>query len=211
MQYKIMSLSDRALTFAVSRPEEAQRIADALRKQAFWQDVVPGLSSVTVFYDPLEVGQEDAVQQLTALGDIEDREVGCEAARSITIHVRYGGAEGPDLKLLSDRLGLPEAEIVRLHTEATYKVAMMGFLPGFAYLTGLPPALTTERLASPRLRVQAGSVGIGGTEAGIYSLSGSGGWPIIGRTDRKLFDPNASEPFLLAPGTMIRFMDASLC
>ena len=102
--------------------------------------------------------------------------------------------------------GLAPRELVRLHSEAAYRVFFLGFLPGFAYLDGLPPALHTPRRATPRTAVPAGSVGIGGAQTGIYPSASPGGWQLIGHTRLKLFDPTAAQPTLLQPGDRVRFV-----
>ena len=91
------------------------------------------------------------------------------------------------------------------HTKADHLVEMIGFTPGFSYISGLPGAFEIPRLGTPRPRVPAGSIGISAAFTGIYALAGPGGWPLIGRTQETLFDPNASEPFRLQPGQRVRF------
>ena len=99
--------------------------------------------------------------------------------------------------------------MIERHTAADYLVACMGFAPGFAFLFGLPPELTTPRRTDPRTRVPAGSVGIGGAQTGIYPLETPGGWNLIGRTSLRLFDLDRPEPFLLRPGDAVRFAAVS--
>ncbi len=126
--------------------------------------------------------------------------------RVVEIPVRYGGAEGPDLAELAARAGLSEADAAALHGDAEYRVAYLGFQPGFAYLTGTPAVLAAPRLATPRARVPAGSLAIGGAYSGIYPSAAPGGWRIIGRTEQLLFDPLRDPPALLAPGDRVRFI-----
>ncbi|MBW8372096.1 MAG: 5-oxoprolinase subunit PxpB [Thiobacillus sp.] len=122
------------------------------------------------------------------------------------IVVEYGGAAGPDLPLMADLAGMSLAAYINSHTAADYAVAFLGFQPGFPYLRGLPRALHAQRRASPRLRVAAGSVAIGGGYTGIYPACGPGGWQIIGRTRSVLFDPQRDAPALLMPGDRVRFV-----
>ena len=122
------------------------------------------------------------------------------------IPVRYGGADGPDLDGVAYHAGLDADAVVRMHADAEYTVHMIGFAPGFPYLAGLPPQLATPRRASPRARVPAGSVGIAGSQTGIYPLSTPGGWRLIGRTDARLFRPAHEPPTLLAVGDRVRFV-----
>jgi KipI family sensor histidine kinase inhibitor len=124
------------------------------------------------------------------------------------IAVHYGGEHGPDLDALAEHAGLPSRDVIELHAAGEYRVAMLGFSPGFPYLLGLDPRLAMPRLDTPRTRVPAGSVGIGGAQTGIYPQSGPGGWRIIGRTTLALFDPLHDPPTLLAPGDRVRFIAA---
>src|SRR5205085_6074087 len=112
---------------------------------------------------------------------------------------------GPDLDQVARQHGLSADDVVRLHTGATYRVYMLGFAPGFAYLGGLPEALATPRRAEPRTVVPAGSVGIGGSQTGIYPLASPGGWQLIGRTPVRLFDAGHQPPTLLAVGDVVKF------
>lgn len=122
------------------------------------------------------------------------------------IRVAYGGAAGPDLPALARRAGLDEAAYVARHAAADYTVAFLGFQPGFPYLQGLPDALHAPRRSTPRVRVPAGSVAIGGGYTGIYPAAGPGGWQLIGRTAAMLFDPRRAAPALLQPGDRVRFV-----
>jgi KipI family sensor histidine kinase inhibitor len=124
----------------------------------------------------------------------------------IEIPVCYGGAHGADLDALAAHAKLDANEIVARHVAATYRVAMIGFAPGFPYLFGLDPALHMPRRASPRTRVPAGSVAIGGAQTGIYPAELPGGWQLIGRTPLVLFDARRDQPGRLAPGDRVRFV-----
>jgi KipI family sensor histidine kinase inhibitor len=128
------------------------------------------------------------------------------STRTIDIPVRYGGADGPDLAALAQHAGLTIAQTVARHCAIEYTVAMLGFAPGFPYLLGLDPALRMPRLATPRTRVPAGSVAIGGAQTGIYPREGPGGWRIIGHTALPLFDALRDPPSLLMPGDRVRFV-----
>ena len=122
------------------------------------------------------------------------------------IAVEYGGAAGPDLRALAARAGMDAATFISRHAAVEYTVAFLGFQPGFPYLRGLPESLHAPRRASPRVRVAAGSVAIGGAYCGIYPAGGPGGWQIIGRTAAILFDPAREAPALLMPGDRVRFV-----
>ena len=102
--------------------------------------------------------------------------------------------------------GSTKTTVIVRHCAVEYRVAMLGFSPGFPYLLGLDPRLAMPRLDTPRTRVAAGSIGIGGAQTGIYPQAGPGGWRIIGRTALALFDPLHDPPTLLAPGDRVRFI-----
>ncbi|GEM_PF-65723 len=142
------------------------------------------------------------------LGDWADQEEG-EASRLVLIPVCYGGAEGPDLEEAAQRAGLSAADYVELHSSTDYTVAMMGFMPGFPYLVGLPPQLAQPRRSEPRTRVPAGSVAVAAEQTGIYPVDAPGGWQLIGRTPLKLFDALAEDPALLRTGDRVRFVPIS--
>jgi KipI family sensor histidine kinase inhibitor len=126
-------------------------------------------------------------------------------ARTVVVPVRYGGDSGPDLEPLAARLGLSAQGLVERHAHGEYRVAMLGFAPGFPYLLGLDPALHAPRLANPRLRVPRGSVAIGGAQTGIYPSELPGGWQLIGRTPLALFDATREPACLLAAGDTVHF------
>jgi KipI family sensor histidine kinase inhibitor len=123
----------------------------------------------------------------------------------IEIPVCYGDAFGPDLDAVAAHAGLDACDVIARHVQAGYRVAMLGFMPGFPYLLGLDAALHAPRRASPRTRVPAGSVAIGGAQTGIYPRELPGGWQLIGRTPLTLFDPLREQPALLRPGQHVRF------
>lgn len=166
---------------------------------------VPGYTSLMVFYDPTRLDLSAVKSHLLAcLGEAKgENEL---QQQQITIPVCYGGADGPDLAFIADYHNLSSSEVVRRHAAPTYRVGMMGFTPGFAYLMGLDPTLATSRRDTPRTRVPAGSVGIAGTQTGIYSLASPGGWQLIGRTEWALYRPESDCPFLLSPGDEVRFL-----
>jgi inhibitor of KinA len=167
-------------------------------------DVAATFTTVTLFFDPLRWSAATlaaaVLPRLDGLGDAR-----LAARRVVEIPVVYGGADGPDLDDVAVRTGLAADEVVRLHASAEYVVAMVGFAPGFPYLVGLPARLAVPRLDTPRLRVPAGSVGIGGGQTGVYPRVTPGGWRIIGRTPRALFDPDRDPPALVAAGDVVRF------
>jgi len=129
-----------------------------------------------------------------------------QSSQTITIPVTYGGEAGPDLQAVSAHTGLSAEAIMERHSAGLYRVFCLGFLPGFAYLGGLDPALAIPRRATPRLSIPAGSVAIGGSQTAVYPSATPGGWHIIGRTDVTLFDPASQRPALLLPGDTVRFV-----
>jgi inhibitor of KinA len=188
-------------------------------------EAVAGIHTATVFYDPhlLYRGMDQLVRSYPGLDRPEPeslQEVVCRLlqllwsrtekdggmdSRLIRIPVVYGGQWGPDLQDTARMCGLSGEELVRLHSSVEYRVLMIGFVPGFPYLEGLPEQLQAERLSVPRLRVPYGSVGIGGSQTGIYPLESPGGWRLIGRTALALFRPGEEEPSLLRAGDRVRF------
>jgi inhibitor of KinA len=127
----------------------------------------------------------------------------------VEIPVCYGEELGPDLGDVSRGAGLPETEVIRLHAGTDYRVACVGFIAGFTFLSGLPPQLATPRRATPRQKVPGGSVGIGGAQTGIYPKESPGGWNIIGRTPLRLFDVTKDPPAKLRAGDRVRFREIS--
>ncbi len=127
-------------------------------------------------------------------------------ATTIEIPVVYGGNRGRDLSAVAAHAGITEDEAIARHASAEYTVAMLGFAPGFPYLTGLDASLAMPRLDTPRTRVEAGSVGIGGSQTGIYPDAGPGGWRLIGCTPQRLFDAHRDPACLLQPGDRVRFV-----
>ncbi|WP_119717984.1 5-oxoprolinase subunit PxpB [Cognatilysobacter tabacisoli] len=171
------------------------------------RDVVPAYASLAVFVDPLQIdppAARDWVATHVAAGAVAAPGTG-GARSAIEIPVLYGGDAGPDLAAAARELGLDADELVARHAAPIYTVAMIGFAPGFPYLSGLDPALALPRLATPRTRVPAGSVAIGGAQTGIYPRESPGGWRLIGRTPCVLFDPQRAAPSLLFPGDRVRF------
>lgn len=165
-------------------------------------DLIPAYRTLLILHDPLRLTDNELIAHLDTL--LPDAATTAPPTRSVTIPVIYGGEFGPDLDAVAAHTGLPAEEVIVRHSAATYLVYFIGFSPGYPYLGGLDPALVTPRLAQPRTRVPAGAVAIGGQQTGIYPQETPGGWRIIGRTPRKLYDPNARDPFLLQPGDEVR-------
>jgi KipI family sensor histidine kinase inhibitor len=168
-------------------------------------EAVPTYRSLAIYYDPLMITCDALKQQVGLLyglsGDQVDR-----PAKMIEVPTVYGGEYGPDLEFVAHHSGLSRDEVIRLHSEPLYHVYMLGFMAGFPYLGDLAERLVVPRLSRPRLKVPAGSVGIGGKQTGIYPIESPGGWRIIGRTPVRLFDPSVEVPTLLLPGDTVRFV-----
>lgn len=166
-------------------------------------ETVPGMNNLMIVFDPLAIAP-DVVEGL--LLDAWRRVVpDAVAGRDVEIPVVYGGATGEDLVSLAGHAGLSVDDVVRRHSEAVYSVAAVGAMPGFVYLSGLDPALAMPRRAVPRMKVEIGSVIIGGAQAGIMPCTAPSGWHIIGRTEVPLFDPLRDPPAACRPGDRIRF------
>ena len=167
-------------------------------------ELVPTFCSLMVSYDPLRISFDQLSSQLrTRLCDITAAETGIR--KIITIPVCYGGDFGPDIETVAKHANMSIDELIAVHSAPDYLIDMLGFLPGFAYLGGLDERLHTPRLTTPRTRIEAGSVGIGGAQTGIYPLPSPGGWQIIGRTPLRPYDPDRENPILYSAGEYLHF------
>lgn len=168
------------------------------------KNIHPAFCSVLVKFDALKFTHAEIESLLTPyLSRLEEVELPKPRLREIP--VCYGGEFGPDLEELASLHQIPTEEVVRLHSSVEYTVYFLGFVPGFAYLGGLPDQLATPRLSTPRKKVPTGSVAIGGSQTGVYPVSTPGGWRLIGQTPLKLFRPEAQEQSFLAIGDQVRF------
>ncbi len=167
---------------------------------------VPAYASVLVPFDPLAVDPDEARRVVAALLDERHASVADSPGATIEIPVRYGGDDGPDLADVAALNHLSPADVVDLHGGIDYRVYFLGFAPGFGYLGPLPASIATPRLANPRQRIPAGSVGIGGAQTAVYPFAMPGGWRIIGRTDAPMWDLGRDTPSLLKPGDRVRFV-----
>jgi inhibitor of KinA len=169
-------------------------------------ETVPTYRSLLVLFDPLLLSRERLVSLVGGLlaAPPAGEEPGT-GGTTVELPVLYGGESGPDLDFVARYNGLSAGEVVAIHSAPAYLVHMLGFTPGFPYLGGMSPRLSTPRLPSPRGKVPSGSVGIAGEQTGIYPQETPGGWRLIGRTPLRLFDLDAERPFLLAPGDAVRF------
>lgn len=184
----------------------AARVREA--SPSWLRDLVPAYASLAVFFDAERTATGDPhafVGEFVA--QLQDADTA--ATDHATLHeipVCYGGTHGEDLIAAARELGLDAATLIARHSAPLYTVAMIGFAPGFPYLLGLDSALALPRLATPRTHVPAGSMAIGGAQAGIYPRQSPGGWRLLGRTPRVLFDTARARPALLQPGDHVRFV-----
>lgn len=181
------------------------------RPPAGFVDQVPAFTSIAVHYDPLIAARGTSKTPYERV--VDDLSVALDGltaerlppARVVEVPVSYGGALGPDLDDVARAHEITADEVVRIHTSGDYLVYMVGFMPGFAYLGGLSPKLATPRRTTPRTIVPAGTVGIGGSQTGVYPLDSPGGWNLIGKTPLAVFDIARPQPALLATGDRVRF------
>lgn len=164
----------------------------------------PAYASLLVKFDPLKTSHADLEAALHKYLERLDA-VPLPPPGTIEIPVCYGNDFGPDLADLAASHNLTPEQVIEAHASANYRVCFLGFVPGFAYLSGLPDALATPRLPTPRRQIPAGSVGIAGHQTGVYPFATPGGWRLIGRTPVALYRPTNSTPFLLRPGDVVRF------
>ena len=170
------------------------------------RDVVPTFRSVAVHFDPLLTDVE-AVR--AALRDGDATPAADAAGTLVEVPVAYGGEDGPDLRDVASFAGASEQAVIDRHTAREYRVFMLGFMPGFAYMGTVDDSIAAPRRSTPRTKVPAGSVGIAGKQTGIYPRVSPGGWQVIGRTALRVFDANRTPPALFAPGDRVRFVAVS--
>lgn len=219
---RIFPLGDSALTVEFGNSiktefnKKALALARAFDEETFpgFIEAVPAYASTTVFYDLGEVKKRlagpntayDAVKHLTerVLADLRIDENG--DAGVIEIPVSFDADSALDLDVIAETHNFSPEEVINIFLSRTYRVFMIGFLPGFSYMGEVDRRIATPRKESPRTVVPKGSVGIAGRQTGVYSLESPGGWQIIGRTDVDLFTPDADSPTLLQAGDEVRFI-----
>ncbi|MEO6212917.1 MAG: 5-oxoprolinase subunit PxpB [Vicinamibacterales bacterium] len=167
-------------------------------------DAVVGFCTLTVYYDPVLVDPIWLEAELRTIAAEEAPAAGLDGAR-IDIPVCYGGELGPDLSSVAQRIGASEAEVVALHCALEYRVFVVGFVPGFAYMGVVDDRLALPRRSTPRTRVPKGSVAIAAGQTGIYPMETPGGWHLLGRTFVRPFDESRVEPVLFRAGDRVRF------
>ena len=168
-------------------------------------DVIPAFCSLLINYDPRVISYGDIKERMQALLKL-DAKADAGRKKIYEIPVCYGGEYGQDIANIAKHAGLSEEEVIKIHSSRDYLIYMLGFLPGFCYLGGLDERIHTPRLANPRIKISAGSVGIGGSQTGIYPLDSPGGWQLMGMTPVKTYDPSRKVPILVEAGDYIRFI-----
>ena len=167
-------------------------------------ETVPTYRSLMVHYDPSVIPYAQIRMKLEQLLD-EMGEIEIPPSPVLEIPVLYGGEMGPDLPFVAENAGMSEEEVVKIHSSAEYLIYMLGFTPGFTYLGGMSEKIAAPRLKAPRVKIPAGSVGIAGTQTGVYPIDSPGGWQLIGRTPVKMYDPERETPILPEAGQYIQF------
>jgi KipI family sensor histidine kinase inhibitor len=185
-------------------PERIAGLALAAEQQG-WDDIVPGLDSLSLSWNPATRTLDAARQAAHALLSDATHTPLAEALSPVTLHICYDSIWAHDAEIVAELLGIETADLPAWHSAQDWRVAMLGFQPGFAYLVCDAAIPDIPRLSDPRAQVEAGSVGLLGQICGLYPHTGPGGWPIIGRIAQMLFDPCAPSPALLKPGQQVRF------
>ena len=190
--------------------DRVHALAKKLQGQPGILEMVPTFRSLLIYYEPEKLTYEKLVEMLT-LADQSLEKQQMQTQRILHIPCCYGSHFGKDLADMERYTGLSREEIIRIHSGADYKVYMLGFLPGFVYLGGLDERLHMPRLATPRVRIPKGAVGIGGSQTGVYPLDSPGGWRLIGSTPVNFYAPEGHPPVLCRAGDVIRFEPITSC
>lgn len=210
---KIMTAGDSSILVEFGKeisPEVNQKITatvQLMREQHIEGvvDLIPAFCSLLINYDPRVVTYDELKERMQHLLKM-DVKSDAQRRRIFEIPVCYGGEYGPDIENIAEHAGLAVDEVIKIHSSRDYLIYMLGFLPGFCYLGGLDERIHTPRLANPRININAGSVGIGGSQTGIYPLNSPGGWQLMGMTPVKTYDPLREVPILVEAGDYIRFV-----
>jgi inhibitor of KinA len=219
----MFSLGDHALTIKLSDTVDEvvnQKIISLfhhLKKQTIpgVKDLIPAYNSITVVYDVAVIRKNNSCSISFIKNEIEHAVINCDftttpSTKIIEIPVCYDVSFGIDLEEMSQQKQISIDEIIQLHCSKTYRVYMIGFIPGFAYMASVDKKIITNRKQKPRTKVVAGSVGIAGEQTGIYPFDSPGGWNIVGQTPFKLFDAKREKPVLLEAGDEIKFVSIDL-
>jgi KipI family sensor histidine kinase inhibitor len=212
MTPEIKSYGDHAVlvqwaTEGFSQPvnDAVHDLCAALRATGYFREVVPGYDSVVAVFDLGQMLFQEAEAYVEAALAARTK-ASKKTGQLIEIPVHYGGQDGPDMDTICAAAKLSADAVIALHSQSEYRVCMMGFIPGFTFLSPAPEKLHHPRLATPRAKVPAGSIGIANWQTGIYGLESPGGWQIIGRTPLAIFDAMRDTPFALNAGDRVRFV-----
>ncbi|MEH7234634.1 5-oxoprolinase subunit PxpB [Bacillus sp. JJ1562] len=215
MSYEILPVGDMALQifYKESASDALQRQIQHTTKQIEKMkiqgvvELVPAFQSITIYYNPILTSYKNLMSKVSEICKGISIIEKSSSKEVIVIPTCY---DGEDLENVARGHRLSTEEVISIHSSIDYLVYMIGFLPGFPYLKGLPKQLATPRLSSPRLKVPKGAVGIGGDQTGIYPLDSPGGWNLIGRTPVPIFEPEEPNQFLLKAGDYLRFSPISV-
>ena len=207
---RVLPLGESAITIELGKersPDLLRKVhaaAAAIRSEhlEYVEDVVPAYLAVTVFYDPIKRSYGEISQQVVGILSAERDAAGSNTPRHHKIPVRY---DGIDLQSVAMAAGLTVEDVVQVHSGKSYTVDLLGFVPGWAYLSELDARIHIPRREQPRPRVAAGSVAIAATQTGVYPLDTPGGWHILGHTDTVMFDARRNPPTLLTAGDTVKF------
>jgi len=167
-------------------------------------ETIPTYRSLLIIYDPTTTNPTKLEKEILDFEELLSQ-IEIPPPDTVEIPVCYGGEFGPDIRFVAEHNSITEDDVIRIHSGAEYHIFMIGFTPGFPFLGGLPKALHTPRLETPRSFVSEGSVGIANNQTGIYPLTSPGGWQLIGKTPLKLFAPEHTNPFIYKVGDRIKF------
>lgn len=214
MSIEIYLVGDRGITLSIKGQvnlENQQKIwwIGAHVKDEAIIDVVPGMNNLTLFLNPYQTESRESLKSLLENLWHEANQLDLTQVfqgKLIDVPVDYGGENGPDLYEVAKMHNITTRELIKRHTAPTYTVYFVGFMPGFVYLGGLDSSIHTARRSIPRLKIPAGSVGIGGSQTGVYPGESPGGWQIIGNTKMSFFDIEREVPSLFLPGDQLRFV-----
>ncbi|WP_129598177.1 5-oxoprolinase subunit PxpB [Anaerophilus nitritogenes] len=168
-------------------------------------EFIPTYRSLMIQYDPCKIEYETLLDNLKKI-EKQLNEIDIPLPKVIEIPTLYGGEYGPDIQNVADHNHLSIEEVINIHSSKEYLIYMLGFTPGFPYLGGMNEKIATPRLKVPRTKITGGSVGIAGSQTGIYPIDSPGGWQLIGRTPLKLYDAYRKDPILLETGNYIKFV-----
>jgi inhibitor of KinA len=225
MKYKIFPLGDNALTIEFGNEISAELNNRVLNLARFFDrkpfigliEIVPAYASLTVFYDisrvrknfPNSLTAFEAVKNLTEIALRNANDIAEAECRLMEIPICFDAKYALDLESVASLNNLTQQEVIEIFLSKTYRVYMLGFLPGFSYMGEVAKEIAAPRRENPRLIVPKGSVGIAGQQTGIYSLESPGGWQIIGRTNIEMFTPNEEIPTYLQAGDFVKFYPAN--